>query len=96
MSTNNTSNSLLTTLDNPYNPFSQFDEWYAFDVAHGYNTLSYLARVANTSDELSEADQELEIEKAMTEIVQVNLSGKHVKVTEDNFKNRASLFKPQP
>ena len=26
---------MLTTSDNPYDPFTQFDEWYAFDERKG-------------------------------------------------------------
>ena len=45
----------LTTEDNPYDPFDEFDEWFAFDVSQGYHTCAYLARVVATSTELSEA-----------------------------------------
>ena len=31
---------MLTTSDNPYNPFTQFDEWQMFDSLQGYNTCS--------------------------------------------------------
>lgn len=74
---------MLTTLDNPYNPFTQFDEWDAFDKQHGYFTCAYLARITTSSDDLSEADQALAIDKAMNEIVDLNLSGNYIKVRED-------------
>jgi hypothetical protein len=45
--------SMLTTIDNPFNPFTQFDEWNAFDTQQGYYTCAYLARIAKVSDELS-------------------------------------------
>lgn len=74
---------MLTTLDNPYNPFTQFDEWDAFDKQYGYHTCAYLARITVSSDDLSEADQALAIDKAMNEIVDLNLSGNYIKVRED-------------
>lgn len=74
---------LLTTIDNPFNPFTQYDEWYAFDVSKGYNTCGLLARVANTSDELSDADNALAIEEGMNEIVKYNVLGLHLKVKRD-------------
>ena len=46
---------MLTTIDNPFNPFDQFDEWFAYDVSKGYHTCSYLARIAKTSDEIGRA-----------------------------------------
>ncbi len=60
---------MLTTFDNPYNPFEQFTSWFLFDVEKGYNTCSYLGRIARTSDQLSEEENELEIERAIDEIV---------------------------
>lgn len=72
---------MLTTVDNPFDPFTQWDEWYAFDRAHGYNTPSFLARVIVTSDDLSEADQSLAIEDAIDEIVRFNVLGLYRKVS---------------
>lgn len=73
----------LTTVDNPYDPFTQFQEWYAFDYAHGYKTLELLDRVIVTSDELSDYDQELAYNQAIDEIVAFNASGRHRKVTRN-------------
>lgn len=74
---------MLSTIDNPYNPFDQWDEWDAFDRANGYNTCALLARVAVTSLELSEADQDLALNAAIDEIVQENVSGMHIKVSKE-------------
>ena len=71
---------MLTTIDNPYDPFKEFDAWYMYDLSHGYDSLGLLARVANTSDDLSEADQVDAIELAIEEIVVENVSGLHLKV----------------
>ena len=32
---------MLTTFDNPYNPFDDFTKWWLWDVTHGYNSVSY-------------------------------------------------------
>jgi len=37
--------SLLTTTDNPYSPFTQYSEWEAFDFGKGHYTNQYLARI---------------------------------------------------
>ena len=71
---------MLSTSDNPFNPFSEYDEWYAFDVRAGHHTAAYLARVTMSSDELSEADQDLAIERAIDEILEFNLLGIYIKV----------------
>ena len=66
---------MLTTIDNPYNPSTQFDDWFAFDESKGYHTCSYLARIVKTSDELSELDQQQANEQAIDEIIELNVLG---------------------
>lgn len=73
---------MLTTTDNPFNPHTQFDEWYAWDEAQGYHTCSFLARIIRTSDLLSEADQDFAYEQAVDEIVRENVLGIYTKVPE--------------
>ena len=72
---------MLTTVDNPYDPFTEWDQWYRFDEAHGYHSTGLLARVVKSSDDLSDADQELAIDQAIDEIVKENVSGMHKKVS---------------
>lgn len=71
---------MLTTVDNPFDPFTQWDQWYMWDLNAGYNTPGLLARVSFVSDELSEPDQALAIQQAIDEIVRENVSGVHRKV----------------
>jgi len=68
---------MLTTVDNRDSPFTEFDQWYMYDLSHGYDSLGLLARVTHTSDDLSEADQVLAIELAIEEIVRENATGIH-------------------
>jgi len=71
---------MLTTVDNPFDPFTEWDEWYAFDERHGYRTTAFLARVVITSDDLSDADQSAAIEAAIDEIVKENVLGLYRKI----------------
>lgn len=73
---------MITTTDNPHNPFTEFDEWRKWDEAHGYYTLPYLARVTRSSDELSLSDQERAIEDAIDEIMEHNITGMYSIVTQ--------------
>ncbi len=75
--------SMLTTTDNPYDPFDNYDEWWAYDFRVGHHTPGYLARIAVVSDELSEADQSRAIELAIDEIVSENINGLYKKVTRE-------------
>lgn len=79
---NTTQDSWLTTTDNPYDPFTQFDEWYQFDTTNGYNTCAYLARIAKTSDELSEEDNNLEIERAIDDIMKFDPINIYIRVKQ--------------
>jgi hypothetical protein len=71
---------MLTTVDNPWNPFTQFDEWLSFDEASGYYTTQYLARLTLSSPDLSDADQSEAIEVAIESIVEQNVLGIYRKV----------------
>lgn len=72
---------MLTTVDNPYDPFDQFREWFAFDVEKGYNSSAYVARVVVDASELGGTAEEKAIEEAIDEIVRMNLLGIYKKVT---------------
>ena len=63
---------MLTTFDNPFDPFEQFTSWFLFDVEKGYNTCSYLARIAKISDQFTEKENNEEIERAIDEIIAIN------------------------
>lgn len=71
---------MLTTTDNPYDPFTQYDDWYGFDESKGYHTCSYLARITKTSLELSDADYNAALDDAIDEIVRLNVLGIYKKV----------------
>lgn len=72
---------MLTTVDNPFSPFTHYYEWDAWDRRAGYNTNALLARVYVGSDDLSEADQDDAERQAIDEIVRENVSGMHKKVS---------------
>lgn len=77
----------LTTIDNPYNPFTQFIDWFMFDVTKGYNSCGYLARLAKTSDQLSDRENDEEIERAIDDIVSLDFRNIYFKLKEnDNVK----------
>lgn len=71
---------MLTTFDNPYDPFEQFTSWFLYDVEKGYNSCSYLGRIARTSDLLSDEENNLEIERAIDEIIKYDFMNTYKKV----------------
>lgn len=89
-----THESMLTTVDNPFSPFTEFRAWFAFDTAAGYNTSGFLDRIAKTSDELSETDHQLAIEQAIDEIVAENVLGLYRKVIRGSDSDRPTPVRP--
>lgn len=81
---------MLTTFDNPYDPFTEWDDWFMWDLQAGYHTPGLLDRVVRLSDEISEADQALAIEQAIDEIVRENVSGMHRKLKRGDFEKIAA------
>jgi len=63
---------MLTTIDNPFNPFTQWESWLRFDRDNGYYTNEYLARVSGTSELLSSNQNLSALLEAMEDIVQNN------------------------
>ncbi|HEY1249283.1 MAG TPA: hypothetical protein VGE97_09865 [Nitrososphaera sp.] len=78
---------MLTTVDNPFDPFAEFDEWLAYDISMGYNTSSFLDRIAKVSDDLSDPDQALAVQRAIDEILEENVSGMWRKVSRTSVKD---------
>ncbi len=76
----NSSRYALTTNDNPYDPFEQFTQWLMFDEEKGYHTCAYLGRIARTSDQFTEEENNQEIERAIDEIIKYDFMNIYKKV----------------
>lgn len=64
-----TSNCMITTFDNPFDPFEQFASWFMFDIEKGYNTCSLLGRIAHFEDDMTQLEIDAETERAIDEII---------------------------
>lgn len=73
---------MLSTIDNPFNPFTEWDKWLAYDESQGYYSSNFLARIANYSDDLSDLDQIIEKNRAIDEIIENDVTGKFIRVVD--------------
>nr|DAO53495.1 MAG TPA: hypothetical protein [Caudoviricetes sp.] len=74
---------MLTTIDNPFDPFNDYDNWLRYDEEKGYNTCGYLARIAKVTDNMSLKEEDREIERACDEIIDLNPLGIYRKVKKE-------------
>ena len=92
---------MLTTFDNPYDPFDQYDEWLQFDLEAGYSTNSYLARIAMLSESLTDKEVSDEIERAINEIIKYDFRNIYKKIKKDvkeddrNYEKETKLLEEQ-
>ena len=76
-------NCMLTTFDNPYNPFEDFISWNLYDIEKGYNCSERLMRIAKIEDFMSEEEIDSEIERAIDEIVHYDEANIYKKLTKE-------------
>ena len=76
--------SMLTTIDNPFDPFEDFSSWFMFDIEKGYNTCGRLMRIANIPDDFTEQEEDEEIERAIDTIIKYDVLDIYKKVTQTN------------
>ena len=61
--------SMLTTFDNPFNPFTEFDRWWKEDLLLGHDCCGLLANESNVSDVANDEVNDKAIIEAMERIV---------------------------
>ena len=74
---------MLTTFDNPYDPFDDFASWWLFDIEKGYNTCSKLARLCKDSSDFSTVEEDRDRVRAIDEIVDYDFLNIYKKVTRN-------------
>ena len=78
---------MLSTFDNPFNPFNDFTSWHLFDMEKGYNTCERLARIAHYSDEMTQKEIDEETNRAIDEIILNDPLNIYVKVYKNTPEN---------
>lgn len=80
MADSNVRECMITTIDNPYDYFTDFVNWFMFDTEKGYNTCSYLARIAEVTDSMSQPEINEEIGRAVDEMIKYDFMNIYKKI----------------
>lgn len=76
----------LTTVDNPFDPFEQFDSWFMFDIEKGYYSCSKLARLMEANgisiydSSVTQEEIEAATEKVIDEFIKLDFTDTYKKV----------------
>ena len=73
----------ITTTDNPFNPFDDFNSWFMFDIEKGYYTSSKIARLTHLTDDMTEKEENEEIERAIDELIKVDPLDIYIKIVDE-------------
>ena len=74
----------LTTIDNPFNPFDEFDSWFNYDIEKGYYTSSKVARLCHTTPDMTQKEQSEEFERAIDRLIEIDPLDIYIKVTRED------------
>jgi hypothetical protein len=70
---------MLTTNDNPYDPFVDFDQWFMYDTDHKYNSSGVMMRIAHIEPDMTEEEENIEIERAIDQIIKYDFTDTYAK-----------------
>lgn len=72
----------LTTTDNPWNPFTNWDEWYTYDMMMGYDTCGKLDRISTFLPTMPDPVNTEELHSAMDRLIEIGAIGYNGRVSE--------------
>lgn len=76
----------LTTVDNPFDPFEQFDSWFMFDIEKGYYSCAKMARLMEANgisiydSSKTREEIEAETEKVIDNFIRLDFTDTYKKV----------------
>ena len=74
----------ITTIDNPFDPFDDFASWFDFDIEKGYYTSSKIARLTNLTDDMTEKEENEEVERAIDRLIEIDPLDIYIKVVKES------------
>lgn len=76
----------ITTIDNPFDPFEDFVNWYLHDVMLGYNTCEHVAKLTKNSDYFSDEEERININEAQEKIISTFSWRNYTRIYRNNKK----------
>lgn len=77
---------LITTVDNPIDPFEDFKGWWNEDHRRGYNSWEKVARFCSQSQSMTKEEELEDIERAIDEVIRYDFTGLYRKVDRQRAK----------
>lgn len=74
----------ITTIDNPFDPFDDFASWFMFDVEKGYYTSSKVARLTKLTDDMTEKEENEEVERAIDRLIEIDPLDIYIKLIRED------------
>ena len=74
---------MVTTIDNPYNPFTRYRKWREHDDSHCYHTEEWIYVLSKTSNDLLPEERDEQIDFGVDRLLMLDPYGLHVKVYEN-------------
>ena len=78
---------MITTIDNPFDPFEQFTPWLMFDKEKGYDSCERVARLANITSQMSQKEIDEEQERAIDRLIELDVLNIFKKVIRNSTEN---------
>lgn len=75
---------MITTIDNPFDPFDDFTSWFMFDTQKEYFTCSKLERLTKITKEMSSKEELDEVERAIDRLIEIDPLDIYKKVVRDS------------
>lgn len=75
----------LTTIDNPFDKFEQYDDWLLFDIEKGYGTNELLARIMKDTQSFTDKEFNEALSLTIDEIIKNDFTGLYKKVYTDKY-----------
>jgi hypothetical protein len=60
---------MLTTIDNPYSPKTDYELWQRWDQENGYHTESYIARLLHMEADYDGIDDEFMVNMLLSKVI---------------------------